>query len=515
MADMTRVYGQLVDRELEDHDVIPYESYHAMLSEVKIAGMPSSYSYIVATDGTTLYHADKSRLGTDVPLDFVKDLVAKINAGQTPEDAVVNYMYNDVKKVASYSILNDNTILVLVVDEDEAYDFQNRITNMSIIFIIIMAIISSICAVIFASAMTKPMGVIKDLINETADFDLASQRRIAKMRKRKDEVGSMAHALFYMRENLKLVVSDITESGNTLTDSVNAVEASSVEIDSMCTDTSATTEELAAGMEETTASTETIQSQIHDMQTGATEIKALSNAGERQALEIKERAENLSEDTKAASKRTTALYADMKAKTESAISDSKAVEQINELTGAIMAISSQTSLLALNANIEAARAGEAGKGFAVVATEIGSLASQTSEAVNNINSIVAVVNEVVSRMANTLTESIDFLENVVQKDYAQFGEVSVQYRDDAILFKDNMTEVEKAMTNLTDKIEIVADSINGIASTISEATVGVTEIAGMTSDITNSTADNRHAVSACLEAVETLRAITAKFKLEG
>ena len=116
-------------------------------------------------------------------------------------------------------------------------------------------------------------------------------------------------------------------------------------------------------------------------------------------------------------------------------------------------------------------------------------------------------------MAGTLTESIDFLENVVQKDYAQFGEVSEQYKEDAATFKTNMTQVERSVSNLNAKIEIVAESINGIASTINEATVGVTEIAGMTSDITNSTALNRSAVTECMEAVETLRGITAKFHM--
>ena len=65
-----------------------------------------------------------------------------------------------------------------------------------------------------------------------------------------------------------------------------------------------------------------------------------------------------------------------------------------------MEISSQTNLLALNASIEAARAGEAGKGFAVVATEIGALATQTQNAVGDIDSIIGEVHNAVSGMVD-------------------------------------------------------------------------------------------------------------------
>jgi methyl-accepting chemotaxis protein len=61
-----------------------------------------------------------------------------------------------------------------------------------------------------------------------------------------------------------------------------------------------------------------------------------------------------------------------------------AAQEIGQVVQLITDIAAQTNLLALNATIEAARAGDAGKGFAVVASEVKSLASQTTQATENI-----------------------------------------------------------------------------------------------------------------------------------
>lgn len=513
IGDLATAYAVIVNSDLAAKGTLSYDDYNAILANVKIKGMDSSYAYLVTSDGTMQYHPTADKVGNPVENEVVKKLVAELQSGSTPSPDVVTYIYKGASKIAAYEILSDRSILVVTADENDAYAFTSAAVTRAVVVLLITSIAFVIIAGFVARLLTKPMKTIADLITESAEFNFASKNRMAKLGKRSDELGMITHSLSYMRNNFREMVRDLNETNDLLSGKIAEVSESSLAIDSMCTDTSSTTEELAAGMQETTASAETINGNIEKMQQEADNITELSKEGEQTSGEIKKRAEELNTTTVKATERTTSLYEDMKAKTEKAIDDSKAVAKINELTDAIMSISNQTSLLALNANIEAARAGEAGKGFAVVATEIGTLANQTSDTVGSINEIVAVVNEVVSRMANTLTESIDFLENVVIKDYEQFSDVSVQYKTDAENFEAAMEKIEAAVAKVATSIDQVADSLSGISNTIGESTIGVTEIAGKTSDITAKTADNRQAVEECEEALKNLEEIAAQFKL--
>lgn len=84
---------------------------------------------------------------------------------------------------------------------------------------------------------------------------------------------------------------------------------------------------------------------------------------------------------------------------------SDAVNEIGVTLNLINEISASTNLLALNASIEAARAGEAGKGFAVVAQEVGNLANSTKESLNEVETVIARVQNNVSEITAHVEEN--------------------------------------------------------------------------------------------------------------
>ena len=508
---------QLVLMDPEKNAESVAENIGQALADIKLAGVESSYAYMVSADGTMIYHPTTDKIGNPVENEAVKNLVARLEAGETPESigsGSIIYTFKGAKKFAGYAFTAAGNMVIVTGDSAEILSPISSLVRLLVIVAVVAVIIALLLFRLGVGAMLKPLRDVTDILIRTSNFDFSHTQKGSKLAARKDEIGMIAKATSNMRKALRSIVNQISGASNMINTDVTDLQNATEDVNVKCTDNSATTQELAAAMEETAATTQSINNNIVEMKESANGIEELAARGEEFSDQVMSRAGDLRTTTIEAVNNTRSIYETVKAKADEALKDSKAVDKINELTDSIMSISDQTSLLSLNASIEAARAGEAGKGFAVVAGEIGSLANQTSESVANINSIVGDVITAVKKMADCLEETNKFLSETVLSDYAQFTEVSEQYREDADQFKNAMLEIKDSVNNLNANITQVADAMDGINNTMEDVATGVSDIAGKTTDIVDGTSITTEKVDECKDCVRNLEDIVGKFVLE-
>ncbi len=493
-------------------------TYAQALGDITLEGVEGSYAYFVSSNGMMMWHPKEEKIGAEVENAAGKGLVERRQGGESAEqigNGSVIYEYKGELKFAGYGFTQGGNMVIVTGDYNEIMKPVTKLTNQIIVLMIIVIALAMVFFYIIIRMLLKPLQDVGEIIDNTAKFDFTHTQKGAILRKRNDEIGMMAKAVAQMRSNLRHIVGEISETGLRITDNVDTLKSTTDDVNTMCADNSATTQQLAASMQEASAVTDTINSNIGDVQSEAEKIGGLATDGTKMSQDIQKKAAGLKAETEAAAAKTRDMYDQVRVQADEAIESSKVVNKINDLTDTIMEISSQTSLLALNASIEAARAGEAGKGFAVVASEIGNLANDTSSAVGNINDIVGEVNAAVSQMADCLEKTTEFLAKNVLSDYEKFEDVSVQYQQDAGAFGDSMETIRDGVDNLDSAINEIANSISDITHTVGDSANGVTNIAEKTTGIVSGTSDVTDRVSDTRDAVETLDEIVSRFKMEG
>ena len=150
------------------------------------------------------------------------------------------------------------------------------------------------------------------------------------------------------------------------------------------------------------------------------------------------------------------------------------ISEMNTIVELINGVTSQTSLLALNASIEAARAGEAGKGFAVVASEISELATQTKSATTNITQLIGNVSGSITEVVTVIREMIDGIndEKEMSENASQsFGTIE----EHTYAIRDNVARLTESVSQLEAANQEIADSVQTISAVSEEVSAHANE----------------------------------------
>jgi methyl-accepting chemotaxis protein len=177
------------------------------------------------------------------------------------------------------------------------------------------------------------------------------------MRGRYHEVASSMNAT---NREIRRIIGDITELGETMAGGGRRIAEGSVELSSRVERQAAAIEESAAGIEQMSANARTAAANAEEVGDKARENVEMTQRGDATMREVIEAMERIRASS----------------------------GKIGDITSVIEGIAFQTNLLALNAAVEAARAGEAGKGFAVVAAEVRGLAERASTASRDIAGLI-------------------------------------------------------------------------------------------------------------------------------
>lgn len=417
-----------------------------------------------------------------------------------------------VKSYIAYARLNNGFGILISAPVSEVNESSTQLLIYGIIIAVAVCVLSLILAIIIGKKISKPITKVALDLQQMENGDFTGTNYMPYV-KNKNETGKLARALDSVQSSMKDTVGKVSDSGE---DIVNAV----VQLDDVINNLadrvagiSAISEELAASMEETAATAESLSTTSDNIAVHIENMNKKNEEGKATIEGISTRANALKEDAEQAARVVDEITNSTEDKLKNAIEESRHVEQIDQLTSAILDIADQTSLLSLNASIEAARAGESGKGFAVVADEIRKLAETSEATAMEIQKITKSVNNSVENLCNSSTEVLDFISNNVKDTNKKLVETSEQYNNDAADMQRLLNEFSEIANGISKEMSTVIKAFDELKNATAEGAKGTTEVAEDAESVAESTGKVQDEVSRLKITSDRLATVIERFKV--
>jgi methyl-accepting chemotaxis protein len=480
----------------------------------------SGKAFIIDGHGKVIAHTDKQlvydkynifeQVEKDATLQSLADIEKKMIEGETSSG---EYVDKGIEKYIGYAPIGDTGWSIGVEAPrievlKQLETLKASIIMMSVVFILL----SLVLAFIISGTIAKPVKLAVAHLNLVATGDFTRELP-KKFINRKDEFGYLAKSIEVMQNSIRDVVNSVKDEASNVNKLIDNAISSISSLGEQIEDVSATTREMSAGMEETAASTEEMNATSTDIDKAVEAIAANAQNGAVAAGEISNKANRLSENFTISRENALKVFNEVKEKLEKALTDAKAVEQINVLADAILEITNQTNLLALNAAIEAARAGEAGRGFSVVADEIRKLAENSSNTAVQIQEITNTVVQSVENLSANSNNLLNFMAADVNKDYNTMLDATEEYKRDAEFVASMVTDFNSMAEELSASMDSMVRAINEITASNNEAAEGTQDIAQKTVVVVECSNEVLTNGSKTKESANNLMEAVRKFKI--
>lgn len=357
------------------------------------------------------------------------------------------------------------------------YDYVKDYVSMSepafmLLTFLLGVIWTGILTFIFVRIITKPLQRLEEATSEAARGNLNQEITIPKLN---DEIRSLSLSVDTMFTNIQQMVDDIERNFNQTNRTVN---------------------EMQELVQETTKHSMTIDDATNHISNGAIEsaesIQDTALAVE-QATDI---AENVQEKAEQSNEKSAEMLSTLSHSAEvvnelvlgiQALAQEQSVslqdvgklkenaEQIGAIISMVGDIADQTNLLALNASIEAARAGEHGQGFAVVADEIRNLADESAQAVQQIRSLVDMIQQDVSVVVKKMNEHVNHAESEARSG-ERTNDAILHMRQSAEAVAQDIAMIRKLVNKQVGFIQDAAKQTQGVSSIAQETSAATEEV---------------------------------------
>lgn len=338
-------------------------------------------------------------------------------------------------------------------DQDSAQSRQLQIGAT-----LLALVLGILAAIIITRQITRPLQQTLAVIERIAAGDLSHSPAVT----RRDELGVLQQGIQRMGSTLRELIRGIRDGVTQISGAAESLSAATQQTSAGVNSQKVETDQVATAMHEMSATVQEVARNAEQASHAASAADKEAREGDRVVGEAIVQIERLAAEVVRSSEAMNGLQLES--------------NKIGKVMDVIKAVAEQTNLLALNAAIEAARAGEAGRGFAVVADEVRGLAQRTQKSTEEIEALVAGLQNGTQQVSSIMLSSRNLTDS------------SVALTRKAGASLESITQTVSNIQAMNQQIAAAAEQQSAVADEISRSIVNVRDASEQTAAATGETA---------------------------